>query len=81
MDRNFGYRKDRDDHGMPDLQDIAHKFKLVTVPKAINYRAQVLKGPGIMDQGQVGSCFPAGTPILMGTLLNALLKRLERGTL
>jgi hypothetical protein len=56
MDRNFGYRKDRDDHGMPDIQDIAHKFKLVTVPKAINYRAQVLKGPGIMDQGQVGSC-------------------------
>lgn len=53
---NYGYKKDRADHGMPDIQSLQHKFKLVTIPNAVDYREQVLAGPGIMDQGQVGSC-------------------------
>ena len=53
---NYGYKKDRADHGMPDIKHLANKFKLVTIPKSVSYRDQVLAGPGIMDQGQVGSC-------------------------
>jgi hypothetical protein len=53
---NYGYKKDREDHGMPDITDLHHKFKLVTLPRSVDYRDQVLAGPGIMDQGQVGSC-------------------------
>jgi len=53
---NYGYKKDRADHGMPDIKGLSHKFKLVTIPSAVDYREQVLAGPGIMDQGQVGSC-------------------------
>lgn len=53
---NYGYKKDRSNHGMPDIKGLQHKFKLVTIPKAVDYREQVLAGPGVMDQGQVGSC-------------------------
>lgn len=53
---SYGYKKDRADHGMPDIKDLQHKFKLGAISNSVDYREQVLAGPGIMDQGQIGSC-------------------------
>jgi intein/homing endonuclease len=78
---NYGYKKDRADHGMPDIKHLANKFKLVTIPKSVSYRDQVLAGPGIMDQGQVGSCFPAGTPILMGDFTERPIEEVGEGNI
>lgn len=52
----YGYKKDRPDHGMPSFSVLSGKFKAIELPNSVNYRNQVLAGPGIMDQGQVGSC-------------------------
>lgn len=53
---SYGYKKDRPDHGMPGISILSGKFKVTAVPRSINYRDHVLAGPGIMNQGQVGSC-------------------------
>jgi hypothetical protein len=53
---SYGYNKDRHDHGMPGISILSGKFKVATIPRSISYRDQVLAGPGIMNQGQVGSC-------------------------
>lgn len=53
---NYGYREDRHDHGMPGISVLAGKFKVAAIPRSTNYRDKVLAGPGIMNQGGVGSC-------------------------
>lgn len=52
----YGYKQDRADHGMPGISILSGKFKVAAIPKSVSYRDQVLAGPGIMNQGQVGSC-------------------------
>lgn len=54
--RGYGWRKDPENHGMPAFHVLAQKFSVSAIPNSVDYRAQVLAGPGIMDQGQVGSC-------------------------
>lgn len=53
---NYGYKKDRHDHGMPGISILAGKFKVAAIPRLVNYRDEVLAGPGMMNQGRVGSC-------------------------
>lgn len=76
---NYGYKQDRNDHGMPGISILAGKFKAAAIPRSVNYRDKVLSGPGVMNQGGVGSCFPVGTPILMGDFTERPIEEVGEG--